>query len=90
MNRQYKIINIAEIMPHLSEAGILLMGDARTSLDKTKVLRCINHPYERIKSIFKPEFDLDQFMSSTKTYSHEEALGIMNSSEWSAPLSEDL
>ena len=90
MMRQYKIIPVSAIKDHLSQEGIELLVGARYSLDKTKVIRCINHSQERIKAIFKPDFDIESFMLSTNTYTHEEALEEMEKPEWSSPLSGDL
>lgn len=90
MTKKYKIIPVDAIKQHLSEEGLALLKNARYSLDKTKVIRCINHSQERIKSIFKDSFDVQSFMLSTKTYTHEEALEEMKKPEWSLPLDEDL
>lgn len=89
MNK-YKIIPVNAIREYLSQDGLDLLKNARYSLDKTKVIRCLNHSQERIKSIFKPGFDIESFMLSTKTYTHEKALEEMKKPEWSLTLSEDL
>jgi hypothetical protein len=90
MANKYKIIPVDAIRQYLSQDGLDLLESARYSLDKTKVIRCLNHSQERIKSIFKTDFDIESFMLSTKTYTHEEALEEMKKPEWSLPLSGDL
>ena len=50
--------------------------------NKTKTIHCINHSQERISTMFIDDFDVELFLSNTKTYSHEEALSEMQKEEW--------
>ena len=90
MLTQYKIILVADLIGNLSELGEQLLLSARYSNDKTKIIRCINHPQERIVSTFIEGFDIQSFLSSTKTYSHQEALEEMKKPEWTAEMTDNL
>jgi hypothetical protein len=59
-----------------------LLLTSRYSKDKTKIIHCINHPDDTIAATFKSDFDFNAFLSSTRTYSHKEALEEMGTIDW--------
>lgn len=82
MTLQYKIILVSDLTGNLSEVGESLLLVSRYNNYRTKTIHCINHSQERISTMFKVGFDVESFLSNTKTYSHEEALSEMQTEEW--------
>ena len=90
MNTQYKIIPVADLIGNLSENGKQLLLSARYSNDRTKIIRCINHPQERILSTFIDGFDIFAFLNNYPTLTKKQSLIEMQSPEWSTELGDDL
>ncbi|HHZ94210.1 MAG TPA: hypothetical protein EYN67_01340 [Flavobacteriales bacterium] len=82
MTSQYKIILVSDLEGVLSDKGKGLLLTSRYNKDKTKIIHCINHPVSTIAATFKEGFDFNTFLSSTKTYSHKEALEEMKTIDW--------
>jgi len=82
MALEYKIIHTADLNGLLSQAGEELISVARHNKDRTKIIYSINHTPEEIALIFISGFDGWSFLSTYRTYSHQEALEIMNTDEW--------
>lgn len=87
---QYKIMPVADLTGKLSEAGEQLLLSARHSNDRTKIIRCINHPQDKIISTFISGFDIVSFMSNYPTLTKEQSLIEMQSTKWSTELTGDL
>ena len=90
MNNQYKIIPVADLIGNLSENGKQLLLSARHSNNRTKIIRCINHPQQKITLTFISGFDIASFMSNYPTLTKEQSLIEMQSPEWSTELTSDL
>ena len=90
MNNLYKIIQTSLLSGNLSPLGEQLLLSARYSNDKTKIIKCINHPQERITSMFKVGFDYQSLLASCETITKEQSLVEMQSPEWSTVMTGDL
>lgn len=86
----YKIIPISDLENKLSTTGEKLLLSARHSNDRTKIIRCINHPEEIIALTFKDGFDYVSFLSNYETLTKEQSLAEMQTAEWSTEMTSDL
>jgi hypothetical protein len=90
MTTLYKIIPVAPLIGNLSELGEQLLLSARYSNDQSKIIKCINHPQERITSMFKVGFNYQTLLSTCDTLTKEQSLTKMQLPEWSTEMTSDL
>ena len=90
MSNQYKIIPVSYLIGNLSELGQQLLLSARHSNDRSKIIKCINHPQKRIAAMFKVGFDYQTLISNCETITKEQSLIEMRSTEWSTEITSDL
>lgn len=90
MDTLYKIIPVSVLSGNLSALGEQLLLSARHSKDRKKIVKCINHPQERITAMFKVDFDYGVLLSSCETITKEQSLIKMKSPEWSTEMMSDL
>ena len=89
MVNKYKIILLEDIIGNLSVEGEFLLQNVRYSNDGKYIIRCVDHPVERIQSIFKPEFDYISLLNNNPTLTRDEVLLKMKDPNWALTESDD-
>ena len=80
---QYAVADVSYIYPLLSPLGVTIFDQSRKSLNGLKVIRCINHPPERIQAMFLEDVDPAVALAGCQILTITEAEELMTTPEWS-------